>query len=77
MPLEKKEMTIEDHLSNIKKHTVQSKIIRAVNILKNASCEMEVLDAVSLKEEVNWLEVDDQLKDQWYEYLGNAQVYLP
>ena len=73
----KKDMTIKDHLLNVEKLTAQSKVITAINMLKNASCEKDVLDAVFVKEQAIWLYVDEELKDQWYEYYGDAQVYLP
>jgi len=71
------EMTTEDHMKEIKKHLAQSKMFFAISLIKNAECEEDVLDAVWHKEELNWQEVDEELKDQWYEYFGDAKKYLP
>ena len=71
------EMTIDDHLLNIDNHRKRAKIIYAINILKDAECEDDVLNAIAIKEELNWIEVDDELKDQWNDYFGDAKKYLP
>ena len=70
-------MTIDDHLQNIVNHRKRAKIIYAINILKDAGCEDDVLNAIAIKEELNWLEVDEELKDQWNDYFGDAKKHLP
>lgn len=70
-------MTIEEHLQNIGKHQKRAKILFAIKTLKNAESENDVLDAIALKEELNWQEVDEELKDQWNDYFGDAKKYLP
>lgn len=71
------EMTIDEHLLNIDKHRKKAKIIYAINMLKNSECEDDVLNALAIKEELNWIEVDDELKDQWNDYFGDAKKHLP
>lgn len=71
------EMTIDDHLQNIGKHRKIAKMIYAINMMKDADCEDDILNAVAIKEELNWLEVDDELKDQWNDYFGDAKKHLP
>lgn len=70
-------MNTEEHLQNIVKHRKRAKIIYAINMLKNAENENDVLNAVAIKEELNWIEVDDELKDQWNDYFGDAKKHLP
>ena len=71
------EMTIEEHLQNIVKHRKRAKTLFAIKTLKNADCQSDILNAIALKEELNWLEVDDELKDRWNDYFGDAKKYLP
>lgn len=72
-----KEMTIDDHLQNIGKHRKRAKMLFAIKTIKNAESESDVLDAIALKEELDWQEVNDELKDQWNDYFGDAKKYLP
>ncbi|WP_341215756.1 hypothetical protein [uncultured Wocania sp.] len=53
------------------------KAMRAISNLRTAESESEVLDAVTLKEEIEWNLIDDELKDEWNEAYGDAQKYLP
>jgi hypothetical protein len=54
-----------------------SKANQAIKLIKNTESYSDVLDAVSLKEELNWFAVTDDIKDLWNEYYGDAQKYLP
>jgi hypothetical protein len=54
-----------------------SKANQAIKLIKNAESYSDVLDAVSLKEELNWFAVTDDIKDLWNEYYGDAKKYLP
>jgi len=58
----KKEMTTEEHLQNIKKHQKRAKMIYAINMLRDAECEDDVLNAIAIKDELIWLDIDDELK---------------
>ena len=71
------EMTIDDHLLNVDKHRKRAKILYAINMLKDAENEDDVLNAIAIKEELNWMEVDEELKDEWNDYFGDAKKYLP
>ena len=71
------EMTIDDHLQNIGNHRKVAKMIYAINMLRDAECEDDVLNAIAIKEELNWMEVQDELKDRWNDYFGDAKKYLP
>jgi hypothetical protein len=71
------EKTIEWHLQNIEKQRKKAKMLFAIKTLRKAESENDVLDAVAIKEELNWQEVDDDLKDQWNDYFGDAKRYLP
>ena len=73
----KKEMTTEEHIEVISKHRKIAKMIYAINMLRDAECEDDVLNAVSIKEELNWAEVQDGLKDRWTDHFGDAKKYLP
>lgn len=71
------EKTIDWHLQNIEKHRQRAKMLFAIKTIKEAESENDVLDAIALKEEINWQDVDDELKDQWNDYFGDAKRYLP
>ena len=70
-------MTTENHLQNIKKKRLNTKILFAISFIKNAECEEDVLEAIYLKEEISWHEWSPELQDQWNEYYGDAKKYLP
>ena len=71
------EKTIEWHLDNVQKHRKQAKILFAIKKMKEAESENDVLDAIALKDELDWFNVDDELKDQWNDYFGDAKKHLP
>ena len=73
----KKEMTTEEHIEVIGKHRKVVKMIYAINMLRDAECEDDILNAVAIKEELNWVEVEDDLKDRWNDHFGDAKKYLP
>ena len=54
-----------------------AKANQAIELIKHAECESDVLDAVFVKEELNWFAVTDDIKDLWNEYYGDAKKYLP
>jgi hypothetical protein len=54
-----------------------SKANQAIKLIKNAKSYSDVLDAVYVKEELNWFAVTDDIKDLWNEYYGDAKKYLP
>lgn len=54
----------------------RAKALYSIKLIKNSGCETDVLDAVHIKEKVDWSELDE-LKDQWNDYYGNAKAYLP
>jgi hypothetical protein len=49
----------------------------AIIAIKTAECESDVLNAVALKEDLNWFAVSDWIKDLWNEAYGDAKKYLP
>ena len=61
----------------VRKAKKKNKMIYAINLIKDADCEDDVLNTIAIKEELNWLEVDDELKDQWNDYFGDAKKHLP
>lgn len=71
------EKTIDWHLDNIQKHRKRAKMLFAIKTLKNAKSENDVLNAIALKKELYWQEVDDELKDQWNDYFNDAKKHLP
>jgi hypothetical protein len=73
----KKELLNKEHLQNIVKHRKRAKMIYAINMLRDAECENDVLNAIAIKEELNWMEIQDDLKDRWNDHFGDAQKYLP
>ena len=54
-----------------------AKANHAIQLIKNAEVEDDVYDAIAVKEELNWFAVNDDIKDQWNEYYGDAKKYLP
>ncbi|MFL1896821.1 hypothetical protein ACJRPK_14030 [Aquimarina sp. 2-A2] len=50
---------------------------QAISYLRLAESELEVLDAIALKEKIEWNLVNNELADQWNEAFGDAQKYLP
>lgn len=49
---------------------------QAIEFIKNAQCEADVLYADKLSEEVDWFPIDE-LRDEWNDYYGDAEKYLP
>jgi len=49
----------------------------AIQLIKKSVCESDVLDAIYVKEKLNWFAVTDDIKDLWNEYYGDAKKYLP
>jgi NMD protein affecting ribosome stability and mRNA decay len=54
-----------------------AKANQAIELIKNAESESDVLDALYVKEKLNWLAVTDDIKDLWNEYYGDLKRYLP
>jgi len=49
---------------------------QAIELIKTAESESEVLNAVAVFDSVDWTDLDE-LKDEWNDYYGDAQKYLP
>ncbi len=56
---------------------INRKATEAIALIQKAQSESEVLDALALKEEIDWNLVHEELKDEWNDYFGDAQKYLP
>ena len=52
-------------------------IAEAISLAKCADSEAGVLDAISVKEEVDWNKIPSQIQDEWNEAYGDAKKYLP
>ena len=72
-----KEKTTNEHLETISERRKIAKMVYAINMLRDAECEDDVLNAIAIKEELNWMEVEDDLKDRWNDHFGDAKKHLP
>jgi hypothetical protein len=56
----------------------ETEIIKeAICILRNAKGERDVADAIEIKEDVNWPNVDGEVQDEYYEAFGDVKHYHP
>lgn len=49
---------------------------KAVELIRAAQSESDVLDAVAVSDQVNWFYLDE-LQDDWNDYYGDAKRFLP
>ena len=64
-----------EQLPEVKNQSDNAKMILAIERIKLADCERDVIEAKSLKDSANHMNIDDELLDVWNDHRRCAEVF--